>query len=51
MRQASPTGDPHEFLYRWTENSMIRNALFLAGRLYAYEPQPSEAVSDSEDVP
>lgn len=45
----TPTTNPHipsqlrQLIYYHLDNNLLRNALFLAGRLVAYEPRNSEA--------
>lgn len=45
----SPTSNPHvsshlrQLIYYHLDNNLLRNALFLAGRLQAHEPRNSEA--------
>ncbi|KAL9112546.1 MAG: hypothetical protein Q9227_003117 [Pyrenula ochraceoflavens] len=45
----APSNNPHvssqlrHFIYYHLDNNLLKNALFLAGRLHAYEPRSSEA--------
>jgi anaphase-promoting complex subunit 3 len=37
------SGQLRQLIYYHLDNNLVRNALFLAGRLHAYEPRSSEA--------